>query len=92
MLPPGCGTLPGEEEYPCEICGGNPDSDECICPECEVCGAAGDPYCYDEGHLTRTQEQIDQLAKFEKEWADDHAREDEFLEGIVEDLTDEDMI
>lgn len=46
-LPPGCGTLPGEEdEPPCEVCGQPPDT--CICPECPVCSCMGDPRCYDE--------------------------------------------
>lgn len=43
-LPPGCGTLPGEEEYPCEVCGHGTNS--CVCPECPVCGVAGCPDCY----------------------------------------------
>jgi hypothetical protein len=38
-LPDGCGRLPGEEpDPPCFSCG---RMDECICPECENCGAHG---------------------------------------------------
>lgn len=32
----------------CELCGGVPDGDTCVCPECPVCHAYGDPTCYDE--------------------------------------------
>ncbi len=75
-LPPGCGTLPGEEaEVPCQTCGKN--LDDCICPECAVCGSVGDPDCYiREGKihhgLVKTQEQIDSLAAAEKQWAEDN--------------------
>lgn len=46
-LPPGCGTLPGEEPTPpCDVCGGDVDGGTCICPECPVCHEAGNPDCY----------------------------------------------
>lgn len=38
-------TLPGEEDYYCDICGGIPGGDSCKCPECPVCGFAGNPDC-----------------------------------------------
>lgn len=38
--PPGCSGPPDEDE-PCQIC----HQFDCICPECEVCGVAGDPAC-----------------------------------------------
>ena len=51
-LPPGCGTLPGEEpDPPCTVCNGLVDCDDerrCICPECPECGRIGDPDCYTE--------------------------------------------
>ena len=31
-------------DYPCDICHLDPSGD-CTCPECEVCGASGDPAC-----------------------------------------------
>jgi hypothetical protein len=31
---------------PCDVCG--KDVNDCICPECEVCGCTGDPSCYDD--------------------------------------------
>lgn len=34
-------------EPTCEVCG--KDIDYCICPPCEMCGAYGDPSCYDGG-------------------------------------------
>lgn len=87
-LPPGCGTLPGEEEFACDVCGGMPE-DDCICPECPVCGSYGDPYCYEQGHLEKTQEQIDQLAKKEEEWAEDNRWEPL---PDVDELSDEDVL
>lgn len=39
-LPPGCGTLPGEEpEGPCDLCGR--PIDDCECSECPTCGEGG---------------------------------------------------
>jgi hypothetical protein len=33
-------------EEPCPSCGMDPA--DCICPECPVCGAQGDPVCYNQ--------------------------------------------
>ena len=66
--PPGVSSVPGDEpDPPCEVCGGYPELD-CICPECPVCGTFGDPLCYEKHGLVRTSEQIEQLARKEKEW------------------------
>lgn len=72
-LPPGCGTLPGEEpDPPCEVCGN--DVDSCICPVCPQCGEQGNPQCYiedpDGEHfaMVRTQEQIESLAENQRKW------------------------
>lgn len=49
---------PPEHDYPeglCEVCG--QDLDNCVCPECPVCGSAGDPGCYCGHGLIRTEEQ-----------------------------------
>lgn len=58
-LPPGVTHAMIDEAYgidqPCEICG--QDEDNCICPECSVCGSYGDPYCYVHHGLRRTEEQ-----------------------------------
>jgi hypothetical protein len=54
--PPGCNGPPedGEHEY-CMICGDHYDS--CICPECKICNSYGDPYCYINHGMRRTEEQ-----------------------------------
>lgn len=41
-------TTPFDEFMPCGICHKSPESD-CECPECPVCGEAGNPGCA-EGH------------------------------------------
>lgn len=47
---------PDPEVLPCEICYGDVDNPDewfgCRCPECERCGAQGDPQCYGpNGHM-----------------------------------------
>ena len=54
-LPPGVTTLPGEEEYPCEVCGQS--LDKCDCPECPVCHEVGNPACYSGHGLQMSLEQ-----------------------------------
>lgn len=87
-LPPGCSTLPGEEQVTCEVCGGDPELDcpdqpgSCICPECTRCGQFGNPHCYDAtlgGHptdgyhgLVRTEAQAKQLRVMEQMWEDEN--------------------
>jgi hypothetical protein len=46
---------------PCETCGQDPA--DCPCPECPVCGVAGDIRCYDDpGHgLRLSRDQLDGL-------------------------------
>jgi len=93
-LPPGCGTLPGEEEEMCGVCGGDPELPDdkdghCLCPECTVCGSYGDPYCYEAGHLEKTQAQVEQLQRLEEEWASDHDYEPC---PDIDDLTEEDIL
>lgn len=58
-LPPGVTTAminALSDEGPCEVCGRFVD--DCICPECPVCQAVGDPDCYDQHGMLRTAEQI----------------------------------
>lgn len=43
-LPPGCGTLPGEEDYYCAVCG--QIDNNCVCDECPECGEVGNPDCH----------------------------------------------
>lgn len=40
----------------CDTCGHH--ADDCICPECPVCHEAGNQYCYENGHLKMTYEQV----------------------------------
>ena len=64
-LPPGCTHAMIEAqcaEYPCEVCGEYPDN--CICPECPICGTNGDPECYKNHGMIRTPEQIKSLSEF----------------------------
>ena len=53
---------------PCAVCGRG--DDDCICPECPVCGSYGDPLCYEEGVLIRSQEQVDSRTEYEKREAE----------------------
>jgi hypothetical protein len=64
-LPPGCGTLPGEEEVYCEVCGKH--EDKCICPECPVCGDTGNSNCYPD-HMQLSDEQIKSKEQEEAKW------------------------
>jgi hypothetical protein len=43
-------------DLPCDVCGAY--DDRCVCPECPACGAIGDPRCYVEHGMERTEEQI----------------------------------
>lgn len=46
---------PDDFEERCQVCGNY--ADNCVCPECPVCGSTGDAACY-EGHgLVRNAEQ-----------------------------------
>ena len=56
--PAGCSGPPDDDDPFCAVCGGRVDLDQCVCPECPICGAVGDRYCYDFHALTRTSEQI----------------------------------
>jgi hypothetical protein len=79
-LPPRCSTLPGEEpDLPCVVCG--KEIDDCICPECQECGGIGDPQCYIDHGLVKTQEQIDSLAAAEAQWEANAAAEAAFWDN-----------
>lgn len=82
--PPGCSSVPGDEETPCAICG--KWVDDCICPECPVCGMVGETSCYrysgiddtiesDSHHgMYRTTEQIESYnAEYAKLYAEEQA-------------------
>jgi len=72
-LPPGCTNQMIEDamgvDQPCEVCGQFPD--DCICPECKVCGGQGDPTCYRDHGMEKSDEQIESLKAAEAEWEHD---------------------
>jgi hypothetical protein len=69
-LPPGASMNDIDPlEGPCEVCGTDPAN--CNCPECPTCGEWGNPDCYVNHGLTRTQAQIDSRAAYDKRCADD---------------------
>lgn len=70
-LPPGCNVsdLPGNgPEPPCEVCG--KELEDCICPSCPQCHSVGEPKCYEQHGMVRTQEQIDSFKEAQKETTD----------------------
>ena len=69
-LPPGCGTLPGEEPFYCDVCGAI-DEDQCICSECPVCGDLGNPDCYKNHGMKKTVQQEYLLDFREREFKSD---------------------
>ncbi len=76
-LPPGCGTLPGEEDYPCAVCG--KWEDDCICGECPECEEAGNPKCYVDHGMTKTEDQIKSLKEAEAQWAKQNEAEATYM-------------
>lgn len=52
-LPPGCSAADIERAAGgaecCECCGHDPE--DCICPECLVCGEQGNPKCYEDANF-----------------------------------------
>lgn len=73
--PPGAANDPSapynQVDPPCGVCGH--DCEACICPECPVCGAQGDPGCYDAHGLERTPAQVDSLREAEARWEAENA-------------------
>ena len=75
-MPPGCSGVPGDDDYPCEICGLDPN--KCECPECPECGTIGDVRCYTEyNHMPLTQEIKDSIERVAKEWEEHYRLEAE---------------
>ena len=68
--PPGC-SGPEECDTTCAVCGRDQELNQCICPECPECGSHGDPVCYEQHGMERSQEQIASRAKIESQWAAD---------------------
>jgi len=61
--PPGCSSVPGDETGYCEVCGKN--ADFCVCPECQICGDAGNKLCYSKHGMVISEEQIE---AFNESW------------------------
>lgn len=68
--PPGCNGTPYDENHPCDVCGNI--EDDCICPECPVCGDFGNSACYIEHGMKRSDEQKFSLVVNERQWEQEH--------------------
>lgn len=92
-LPPGVTTLPGEEPWQCGVCG-NWD-DDCVCPECPVCGYHGDQRCYQNHGMVMSNAQLVCLRfaaereildnqYWEKQWreTDEEAKKEKWLSKV----------
>ena len=57
--PPGAANDPNapwnQDDPPCAVCAKSGDA--CVCPECQTCGALGDPKCYADHGLKLSREQ-----------------------------------
>ena len=63
----------------CQVCNGDVDKDECICPPCPVCEEVGRERCLHEHNMMRTPEQKEQFDRKNQEWEDACAGEAEAL-------------
>lgn len=82
--PPGCNGTPYDEDHPCDVCGY--EAGACICPECPVCGSAGDPLCYKEHGLVLSPEQIENKRKMEEIWEAEASYEPDTWGDFWEDI------
>jgi hypothetical protein len=75
--PPGCHGTPYDDDPVCDICYRQPE--QCICPECSVCGETGNLNCYGEGGhgMVLTPAQV----AAQVQWKFDHDIEPFDLEG-----------
>ena len=81
--PPGCSGPPEYDEEPCEICGEHIDN--CTCPECPECGSVGDPRCYIEHGMRRTEEQKFSLECNERDWEEANRAENKYWDRYAND-------
>jgi len=72
-------------EYPCEICGNY--IDDCICPECPICGGVGDPNCYKKHGLIVSEEQKKSLAKRKKLDEEERKEDNKYWESLLQDIS-----
>lgn len=80
--PPGCSGPPEEESF-CQVCG--KEVDDCICPECPVCGETGAENCYIEHALVKNNQQIESKRLAEEFWKKSADAEAEYPEINWED-------
>lgn len=80
--PPGCNGTPFDDDYPCELCG--EFEDDCICPECKVCGSVGDYGCYLEHGLRRSEKQKFYLECNERQWKKEALDEFKYMKESAE--------
>jgi hypothetical protein len=86
--PAGCSGTPFDEPSgPCDVCGLDVISDQCICPECNECGGHGDPKCYVPGvhGLVRSAEQVKARAEAEAAWKAEAAAEAAWMDSYLVD-------
>jgi hypothetical protein len=86
-LPPGCTHADIDRAagvgQPCDMCGLDVDSEECICEECPVCGAYGDPYCYEHHGMPYNMAQYMTLKEQEAKWEEEARAENEYYEQMM---------
>lgn len=81
----GCARFSGEPpELPCEICG--VEVGNCECPECPECGAVGNPGCYEQHGMVRTERQIELRRQFEEQQERDRLSD---VPGVYTDESEE---
>lgn len=81
--PPGCSGPPDYDDLPCAICGEMIDN--CECPECPVCGDIGEPSCYIEHGMRRTEEQKFSLESNEREWEERNREQSDAMYSLYMD-------
>jgi hypothetical protein len=74
--PPGCSGPPDDDPGPCLCCGGDPAG--CDCPECPVCGEAGNPECYVAHGLAYSEAQTRGREAMQARMAEEARAENEF--------------
>ena len=69
----------------CETCGQN----DCICPPCPECGQVGNRFCYENGYLEYTHEQMLGQARLDIAKAKDNLADAEYyLQWLIENKGD----
>lgn len=84
--PPGAANDPNapwnQEDPPCDVCG--EFIENCVCPPCRVCGEYGDPRCYVEHGMRRTEMQKFMREVNERRWRDDAQAEADYWDDWYE--------